>query len=188
MRHCLAAIGWGLTVLAVAACQPDVRLQLPHTPPNHVVEGMARVPAGRPASFGGMVVCLSSPGRATITSVVPVDPVGGLRVQALAVRPNSPEQLGSDRKTLAALGFGHSHVVDVACSVRAGAGYELALQLVKPTSAPASAAGWLIHYRSGGQAGTVTWPLGVVVCSERDPDAPACRRLERRVMGQLQTN
>ena len=160
---------------------------MPEPMNSHVVEGAANVRAHRPVSIGEMTVCLSAPGRVTITSVVPVHPVGRMQVQAFAVRPNpfrkNPPgtQLGDALGPLSAEGFGHSHLVNVVCGSRPG-WYELGLQLVKPSGAPASAAGWLIRYRSGDKAGTLTIPLGVVLCSRSSASAPECKRLADRLM------
>ena len=172
---------------ALAACEPRVRLQMPGPMNSHVVEGVANVRAHHPVSIGEMVVCVSSPGAVTITSVEPVHPVGRMRVQAFAVRPNpfltKPRgtQLGDALGPLSASGFKHSHRVDVVCGTRPG-WYELGLQLVKSSDEPASAAGWLVRYRSGDQEGKLTIPLGVVLCSQPSASAAGCRRLTDRLL------
>ena len=172
---------------ALAACEPQVRLQMPEPMNSQVVEGVPNVRPHRPVSIGEMVVCVSSPGAVTITSVVPVHPVGRLRVQAFAVRPNpfleKPRgtQLGDAPGPLSSAGFKPSHRVDVVCGTRPG-WYELGLQLVKSSDEPASAAGWLIRDRSGDQEGKLTIPLGVVLCSQPSASASGCRRLTARLV------
>ena len=172
---------------AAAACEPTVQLQMPE-PLNHIVEGLADVPAHRSVTIGDILVCVSSPGAVTITSITPVRPIGQMRVQAFAVRPNPslntpPGDLVANAKgSLSRAHFGKSRRVDAVCGSRPGAGYEVGLQLVKLDAEPAATAGWLIRYRSGGQEGTLTVPLGVVLCSQPSAEAPECKRLTERVM------
>lgn len=148
-----------------------------------VLEGVGSVKPGAPQSPGSMTVCLSGPGRATITSVRPWKPVGRVIVQAFAVRPSPFMQdppgmgLGDDTGPLSKFGFTGSHVVDIACNSRAGAAYELAIQVTKPTGRQVGAAGWVISYVSGGRRSQLTFPLAVKLCSGR-ADAPTCRRLD----------
>ena len=165
-----------------------MRLQMPEPLINHIVEGLADVPAHRSVTIGDILVCVSSPGAVTITSIAPVRPIGQMRVQAFAVRPNPslntpPGDLVANAKgSLSRAHFGSSRRVDAVCGSRPGAGYELGLQLVKLDAEPAATAGWLIRYRSGGREGTLTVPLGVVLCSQPSADAPECKRLTERVM------
>jgi hypothetical protein len=133
-----------------------------------------------------MVLCLSSPGRVTITSVEPIHPRGGLTVQAFAVRPNpsiaTPPggMVGDDRTTLWRLGFakGH-HVVTTACgSPGSGKGVELAVQATRPGPEDAASDAWRISWRSATSSGSVDFPLAVELCGEKTAAAPACERLD----------
>lgn len=150
-----------------------------------VGDSIGGIPPGHPADVGDITVCLTSPGRVTITQVTPYRPSGDIEVQAYAVRLNpylthSGTFLGDAAQPLSKLGFKQDHVVDVVCGTRSGQAlaYELALQLTHPTRTDVSAAGWAIHYRSQGHTGTVTVPYSVTVCTG-SVNAPACRRLQR---------
>lgn len=190
-RRWLSAVGLlALLAVAIAGSAPRARLEVAGGPLlNYSVQSIAHLQPHHLVSVGEMVVCASGPGAVTITSVTPVNPVGGIRVKAFAVRRNPndehppQDQLGDDRRPLSAVGFGHSHAVNTVCGADPGAGYELGLELVKPSPAPASAAGWQIRYRSGDGAGTMTFPFGMVLCSRLRADAPECRRLTRRLIG-----
>ena len=87
----LAATAGSVLVLA-CACQgggvwsgPELSTGGPTNP------GMNGIPAVGPsnhADIGEMFLCLTGPGRAVITDVRPVRPVGTVEVVAFAVRPN----------------------------------------------------------------------------------------------------
>lgn len=132
--------------------------------------GLAYVKPGRPVSVGEMSICLTRPGKVTITGVKPVEPVGQVTVQAYAVRPNPSmrggEFLGGDQGTLSSHGFTKSHLVDGVCRKNDGStSYELGLQLTKPTSAATGVAGWDVAYRSEGHAAVLRLPFAVALCS-----------------------
>ena len=106
------------------------------------------------ADIGEMFLCLTGPGRAVITDVRPVRPVGTVEVVAFAVRPNplltGADMLGSGRGTLQDRGFNTSdRIVDTQCVSGSGQGYELGLELTVParTRAPEG-------FRSTTQLGT----------------------------------
>src|SRR5690348_16685613 len=80
----------------VAGCVQQPELRMPGgMVATRVTEGNDRVMPGRPWSIGSMMLCLSGPGSARITAVRPWRPVGRIRVQAFAVRPN-PFVKGAD--------------------------------------------------------------------------------------------
>ena len=134
-----------------------------------------------------MLLCLTAPGRATISRVTPMDPIGHVEVVRFAVRPNPliatppADTLGSDFGSLADGGFTTNATVDQACGDdKHGYGSELGLELVVPADENAVAHGWRIDYQADGDAGSTTFPLTVVLCStpDADADAPACHTLE----------
>ena len=131
-----------------------------------------------------MVLCLSEPGRVTITDVEPVHPQGGLRVDAFGVRPNPSlsdppgAMLGDARGTLHEQGFGHTHLVTIACGTPgSGKGVELGVQASRSGRADASSDAWRVTWKSATSSGSFTFPLAVELCAERSPDAPACSDL-----------
>ncbi|MEP6813947.1 MAG: hypothetical protein ABI873_00175 [Marmoricola sp.] len=152
---------------------------------NHTSLGVGNVASGQTVSIGSMPLCLSRAGRVRVTAVRPVDPVGPLRVTGFAVRPNpywlghesGGTMLGDKIGPLTANGFGHSHIVDVACGKGdTGAGYELGLQLWRPGRAPVAASGFRVEYESAGHRARVILPNGVVLCP-REAGAPECERI-----------
>lgn len=129
-----------------------------------------------------MFLCLSEPGRVRIASVRPLKPVGHITVERFAVRPNplayhTGDMVGDSGKSLAQLGFSGSHVMHILCGKSdVGHGYELALQLSRPTRRDVEAYGWVITYRSGGDVKKFTFPLAVGLCT--NTGARACKRLD----------
>jgi hypothetical protein len=127
-------------------------------------------------------ICLDKPGKVEISSVTPVRP-RGLRVTGFAVRPNQnwkPTQgvrgafLGEGRGPLQQFGF-TSRTVDVACQRNTPRGYELAVRLLKTTSGPAGASGWVVSYRASGRTGSLGIPFGLLLCPALSADAARCR-------------
>ncbi|HET8561641.1 MAG TPA: hypothetical protein VFL69_14050 [Marmoricola sp.] len=57
---------------------------------------------------------------------------------------------------------------------------ELGVQLSKQSRQPAGTAGWLIDYRVNGHSATMTFPIGVFMCSPAAA-GQACHRLEQRL-------
>jgi hypothetical protein len=151
-------------------------------PANPAWVGVARAHLGDRWSIGmESTICLDRPGRVEITSVTPVRP-HGLRVIGFAVRPNQswkPTQgvrgafLGEVRAPLQRLGF-TGRTVDVACQHDTPKGYELAVRLLKTTSGPAVASGWVVTYRASARTGTLAIPFGLLLCPAKSADARRC--------------
>jgi hypothetical protein len=145
--------------------------------------GVARAHLGDEWSIGmESTICLDKPGKVELTGVAPVSPQG-LRVIGFAVRPNQswkPTQgrpgvfLGEVRAPLRDFGF-VSRTVDVACEHNTPKGYELAVRVLKTTSGPARAWGWVVSYREPGRTGTLGIPFGLLLCPAQSADAPRCR-------------
>lgn len=132
--------------------------------------------AGQPFAFGSMPVCLSSPGSVTIDRVTATDAIGGLTVDAFAVRPLSANMFGAEQVTLATSGFGGTHEVTGSCSGTPG-GAELAVQLTKTSSGHARESGLAVSWHSGSRSGTTNIPAHIVLCQSANLDTPACKPL-----------
>ena len=131
-------------------------------------------------SFGSVPVCLSHPGRATITEVRPYHRDGELAVQTYAVRRNpyltgSGELYGGARSTLRAQGFSSGRVVTAKCGMRDGEAvmFELGIQLRKH-STYASAAGWIVYWKSKTASGHFYVPVAIALCPG-SPTTKACK-------------
>jgi hypothetical protein len=130
------------------------------------------------ALVGGMIFCLTGPGRAVITAVRPIHPIGTIEVVGYAVRPN-PFPRGeaglSGTGTLRTHGFTADRTVDVPCvGVN---GYELGLELTVPPGTNAGANGWEIDYRVGDHTASTTFPLSTVLCSTPSTDDKPCKHV-----------
>jgi hypothetical protein len=144
--------------------------------------GVARAHLGDRWSIGmESTICLSKLGNVELTAVVPLRSEG-LRVTDFAVRPNQnwkPTQghpgafLGEERAALQHFGFTR-RTVDVACEHKTPKGYELAVRVLKTTSGPAFASGWVVSYRGSRSAGTLEIPFGLLLCPAPSADARRC--------------
>ncbi len=110
----------GFLVLAAAACSggwpgPGLR---PAGIPNQSADGYPGMSPAHHELVGGMIFCLTGPGRAVITAVRPIHPIGTIDVVDYAVRPNpflkGEEGLGGTG-TLRTHGFTADRTVDVPC-------------------------------------------------------------------------
>jgi hypothetical protein len=129
-----------------------------------------------------MLLCLTGPGRAVITAVRPIHPVGPIDVLGYAVRPNpfltGGEMLGDVYGTLRTHGFTANRTVDAPCGgADSGQGYELGLELSVPPGANSGTTGWEIDYRIGDHTASTTFPLGTVLCSTPHIDDKPCNNL-----------
>jgi hypothetical protein len=175
----------GFLVMLAAACSgggwsgPSLR---PAGTPNPSTGGLPAVSAAHHALVGGMLLCLTGPGRAVITGVRPIHPVGTIEVLDYATRPNpiltGGEQLDQGYGTLRTNGFTADRTVDATCGASdSGQGDELALELSVPAGTDAGTTGWQIDYRIGDHAASVTFPLGAVLCSTASMDDKPCKRV-----------
>jgi hypothetical protein len=126
-----------------------------------------------------MILCLSEPGEATITSVRPLSPSGGFHVDDFAVRPDplldGNPLLGTARGDLESVGFGSDVTVDIECGSRQ-VGQELGVQASRDTGADASSASWLVAYETDDSSGTLTIAMAVQLCTG-SPSSSACSAL-----------
>jgi hypothetical protein len=138
------------------------------------------------ALLGGMLLCLTGPGSAVITSIVPVHPTGTIEVLGYAARPNpllnGGDLLGTDYGTLRAHGFTAERTVNAPCGASdSGQGDEVAVELAVPPGTDAGTTGWEIDYRIGGHASSTTFPQGAVLCSTPAIDDEPCKRVRQRL-------
>lgn len=149
------------------------------------IVGLHSVHQGDTVTIGSMVTCLDESGSVTVDDVTAVAPVGA-EVTGWAIRPNpvwkpSPTTDSAlvdgpwSRKTLTALQFPTSHVVDVTCDEKTGRAVEFAVEMKKTTSAEAGVHAFRVTYTSDGNTMTYTFPLAARLCNEDNADAPACR-------------
>jgi hypothetical protein len=146
---------------------------------------MNGLPAAGPSNhrdIGEMFLCLTGPGRAVITDVRPVRPVGTVQVVAFAVRPNpilrGGDMLGSGSGTLQDNGFNTAdRIVDTQCVSDSGQGYELGLELTVPPGTNGGTTGFQIDYRVGASTANLTYPAGAILCSTPSLDDAQCTAL-----------
>ncbi len=128
----------------------------------------------------------AGPGRAVITAVKPIHPVGAIEVLDYATRPNpiltGGEQVGTEYGTLRTHGFTANRTVDAPCGANdSGHGYELALEMSVPPGTNAGTSGWEVDYAIGDHTASVTVPLGAVLCSTPNIDDPPCQHVRQQL-------
>ena len=151
-------------------------------PTNLGMNGIPAVGPSNHADIGEMLLCLTGPGRAVITDVLPVRPVGTVEVVAFAVRPNpflsGHDMLGSGRGTLQENGFNTAdRIVDSQCVSGSGQGYELGLELTVPAGTNAGTKEFQIDYTVGDHSANLTYSLGAILCSTPSVDDAQCQLL-----------
>jgi hypothetical protein len=138
------------------------------------------------ADIGEMLLCLTGPGRAVITDVRPVQPIGTIEVVAFAVRPNpilrGADMLGSGRGTLQDNGFNTAdRIVDTQCVSGSSQGYELGLELTMPPGTNAGTRAFQIDYTVGDHAANLTYRVGAILCSTASVDDAPCKALTQQL-------
>lgn len=193
MRALVRAVVWlsGLLAVSLAAgCAAEGPRLLWGGPDGDddvaIAIGMPNIVADQPNSFGGWVLCLDQSGSVTIDRAEIIRRQGDIRIEAFAVRPQSPDRpmLGNAYKPLTALGFpeGKPKVTTPCDSTghdpgKAGPYTELALQYIKSTDATAQGEGVRVSYTSHGRHKTLTIPLTVRLCAPHDTENPDCARV-----------
>ena len=153
-----------------------------------VMVGMPGMTPGAHLSAGAIPVCLDQPGSVTVTRVEPVDPTGGMRVLAFAVRdvPPGTEILGSAVGGLSELGLTSAQqgnrTVSGVCAPDPDSSPEPDpvsparwVDLVVTVTAdqlPAHTESLRIQYRtSGGREDAVISRFGIVMCGGSTTDS-----------------
>jgi hypothetical protein len=133
--------------------------------------------AGRPYTFGGMVVCIRGTAPVQVTKVTLGSAENGLRVSDFGVRPQRGSMLGSATRTTAQIpGFSRSRTVNAKCSNKVY--FELAVTVEKPGRPSARARTLEVSYRStAGGDGKVTIPFAVGLCSGDSSSTKGCESL-----------
>jgi hypothetical protein len=174
-------------LLALAGCQssassPPQLLSQPGgtIPASYLTQPY--VPTGQSVSYGGVLLCVLRPENAVIKSVAIHDAVGGLEVEAFAIRSTKGRKLlGYEARTLndIADGFkpGSRQAVTEPCPTDGEAqtwqgGTELGIQVSRHTGDVAYGPGLDIKYESGGAEVTYTVPLGIMLCEATCPKPP----------------
>ena len=175
------------SALALVGCQGDPGAM--RWPVGAGAFGAAEfsVPAYQSWTFGGLVLCVSRPGTATITAVVArpgtTVPLGGLHVEAFAVRPEQHLMFGAGAQTLSAIADGF--VPDAPQQVTANCaapgqeqtwpgGSELAVQVAKDVPGPAVGVGLDVTYTFDGATGTFTIPFVIQLCNLPQSERSGC--------------
>jgi len=169
--------------LAVAGCAMGPNPKLSRPGGDSAGRAYAGIAAydNQPVSIGAMLICVTSPGRATITHVAIHGLVGNLRVDAFAVRPGQEGQLGNLYQTLDKEGGGFNpngpQVVTEVCPSDPTGGTvenwaELAVQVTRTSGDIAGGPGVDVTYEAGGAEGTYTVPFGIELCASTCPDTP----------------
>lgn len=150
------------------------------------LNGIPAVGPSNHADIGEIFLCLSAPGRAVITDVQPVRPIGTVEVVAFAVRPNpvlsGGVMLGSGAGTLQQNGFDTAdRTVDTQCVTGTGRGYELGLELTVPPGMSAGTKQFQIDYAVGDHTASLLYPVGVVLCSAPTVKDASCASVFRQL-------
>jgi hypothetical protein len=184
-RHGLNGALIAALVLSLAACGSSPELRTPGSPGTAAGIGVNDVPLDTPVSFGGVMLCVSSPGTATIRSVAVHQPTGDIEVQAFATRLNpftrGLEGLGDRISTIASLhldfdpaapaaltGVCPDDVTTIPSSVAAQV-VELAVQVARRAGDAAGGPALDVTYDVGGDTSTAVIPFGVWLCAAACP-------------------
>jgi hypothetical protein len=172
-----------LSLVACGSSPPELRMAA--TSGTAVTMEMEDVALDAPVSFGGVMLCVSSPGTATIHSVVVDGASGAIEVQAFATRPNpftrGLDGLGNDRSTIVNLhldfdpaaratvsGICPDAAPSLPPSVSAGL-VELAVQVARRSGDAAGGPALDVTYDIGGHTQTTVIPFGVWLCATTCP-------------------
>lgn len=186
MRRAWLGTGVVLTlVLSLAACDSSPELRMAGNPGNAAAIAMEDVPLDTPISFGGVMLCVSSPATATIRAVAVHQATGDIEVQAFAVRLNpfmrGLEGLGNQRSTIADLHLDFDPnapaTVSGQCPEDAASPppsvsaqlVELAVQVARRSGDAAGGPALDVAYELGGDRRTAVIPFGVWLCAKTCP-------------------
>lgn len=177
----LVGVG-GATLVLLTACStvpPSPASSLEYPGSGTFAAAIPSVPAELLESLGGIVLCVTHD-SATVTSVTPVDPTGGLTVTEWGLEPNpfqldnhdgvgqAPGPLPATYKRDGAAGVVTGHCPPTIDGPWSEVVSELGITVRKPGRTTASAAALMIHYRIGDQEGTLTVPYAITLCAPGD--------------------
>ena len=155
---------------------------------NHAGGALSNTHAGIPYTNGDLVMCLTKPGRAVITSIDQIDVQGGLRIDDFAVIPNAMEQgksgVGDSNIPIAQLVAQPDRPVVLTSQCPANTepspslahprSVALLLQYGKSTNETASDKGIVLHYTSGGTKYSLTLDWEISLCAPGDTTTGHC--------------
>lgn len=181
-----------LVLLVAAACSPSPTPALRMAGDSTVSVAISNTPYGDPRSVGSIMLCLTSPGTATVTGVALHEPSGEIRVDAFAVRPNpfprGHDALGTDERPLASFAAdfdpGGTQRVSGVCPANTQASdavqasdtiidaqaSELGVQVSLPAGEMGGGKSLDVTYDLGGTKRTAVIPFGIWLCARTCPD------------------
>jgi hypothetical protein len=183
--HSLSASTVVAFALSLSACSSAAELRMAGNPGTAAGMRVEDVPLNAPLSFGAVMLCISSPGTATIRSIAVHQATGDIEVQAFATRPNpftrGLDGLGSQRSTIADLhldfapaapatvsGVCPDDAASVAPSISAQL-VELAVQVARRSGDAAGGSALDVTYEVGGDMRSAVIPFGVWLCAATCP-------------------
>ena len=193
VRQSLIVASLAGLALSLASCAWSPELRMAGNPGTAAGTGLGDVALNAPVSFGGVMLCVSSPGTATIRSVAVHQATGDIEVQAFATRPNpftrGLDGLGDKQSTITDLHLdldpSAPATVSGACPGDAASAppsiagqlVELAVQVARRQGDAAGGAALDVTYEVGGDTRTAVIPFGIWLCATTCP--PEANKLYR---------
>jgi hypothetical protein len=185
MQGGLRAAMFAVLALSLAACGSPPDLRWTGDPGMAAGIGVDDVPVGAPVSFGGVMLCVSAKGTATVRSVAIHEPTGDIEVQAFATRLNpftrGLDGLGTARSSIADLDLDLDPAAparvsgvcaeddETAPSGAAGQIVELAVQVARRSGDAAGGPALDVTYEVEGGTRTTVIPFGIWLCAGTCP-------------------
>jgi hypothetical protein len=144
------------------------------------------VPTSRVESFGSLMICALRPRSQVVITAVTLPPgATGLTVIDFGTRPNpflrTPpgESFGVEAGSVASHNIVGTVVYTCAppsagTQGRPTSSTELVVAVKRAGSITGITTGLVVHYRTGGQTGTATFPEGITLCSPEDTQTSGC--------------
>lgn len=152
--------------------------------PNPSYGGAPKVSRTMHADIGSMLLCAESSKPVRIVSVSAIGKTGEVTVEDIRTRPNPfldkpvRQAVGVAYGSLASAGMTADSRTILPCkSSDPAAGSEVALELSIPPGTNSATRGWKFTLTDGQHTSTLTFPLGVVLCSSPTMKAPDCHAL-----------
>jgi hypothetical protein len=123
-------------------------------------------------SFGALPLCLTAPGKATVTSIHPLGGNSQLKPLAFAVRPMPQNSVGAIRGPLTKLGFPVDAIVTRTCT--SGAVDELGSTFIRTGPQDGTFSRLRIDYTSAGKDFSLFVPWGLKLCGPAKTTDEAC--------------
>jgi hypothetical protein len=182
----LATIVLLISVAVGCASQPTAELRLVGDPATRVNSALNDVPYGQPVTEGSILLCVTQPATATLTSVALDQPTGDITVDAFAVRLDPYYQglpfVGDVRQPLPIIGGGFQpgapQIVSGVCPDDDTIGpaevesqlRELAFEVSWSAGEYAGARDLSVTYEIDGTSKTALIPFGIWLCAATCPE------------------